>query len=269
MKRIAALLVLLAAPVQAQAQEVRFDGQLVQGGLVVGTTAPGAAVALDGKTVRVSPDGKFVLGFARDQRTARLEVWAAGAARTLDLKVGARKFDIQRIDGLPEAQVTPDPAALARIEAENVKLVAARRRDTPETLFARGFDWPVTGRISGVYGSQRILNGQPRAPHLGVDVARPVGTPVLASADGIVSLAEGDLFFTGGTVMIDHGHGLSSIYAHLSRIDVSVGQRVRKGEAVAALGATGRVTGPHLHWGMTWFDVRLDPALVVPPMPAD
>ncbi len=267
MKRIAVLLALLAVPVQAQ--EVHFDRQLVQGGLVVGTTLPGAQVALDGKPVRVSPDGKFVIGFARDQRGAKLEVSANGAARTLDLKVGARKFDIQRIDGLPEAQVTPDPAALARIEAENVKLVAARRRDTPEALFAHGFDWPVTGRISGVYGSQRILNGQPRAAHLGVDVARPTGTPILAAADAIVSLAESDLFFTGGTLILDHGHGLSSVYAHLSRIDVSVGQRVRKGEPVAALGATGRVTGPHLHWGMTWFDVRLDPALVVPPMPAD
>ncbi|MBI3506332.1 MAG: M23 family metallopeptidase [Proteobacteria bacterium] len=267
MKRFALLLALFAAP--AAAQQVSFDGQFVQGGLVVGTTSPGAQIVLDGKPLRVSPDGQFVVGFARDQRVAHLEISAGGASHKIDLAVAARKFDIQRIDGLPEAQVTPDPAALARIEMENVKLVAARRRDTAEALFAHGFDWPVTGRISGVYGSQRILNGQPRAPHLGVDVARPVGTPVLASADGIVSLAEPDLFFTGGTLMIDHGHGLSSIYAHLSRIDVAVGRRVRKGEPVAALGATGRVTGPHLHWGMTWFDVRLDPALVVPPMPAD
>lgn len=264
MKRLAVLLALLAAP--AAAQDVAFDGNFVQGGLVVGRAAPGATVALDGRPVRVAPDGRFVIGFSREARAARLEVAAGGTARTLDLAVAARKFDIQRIDGLPEAKVTPDPAALARIAEENAKLAAARRRDTPETLFADGFRWPVVGRISGVYGSQRILNGQPRAPHLGVDVVRPVGTPVLAAADGIVSLAEPDLFFTGGTVVLDHGHGLSTIYAHLSRIDVSVGTRVRKGDPVAALGATGRVTGAHLHWGMSWFDVRLDPALVVPPM---
>ncbi len=264
MKRLAVLLALLAAP--AAAQEISFDGKIVQGGVVFGRTVPGASVSLDGRPVRVAPDGRFVIGFAREARAARLEIAAGGAARTLDLAVVARKFDIQRIDGLPEAQVSPDPAALARIAEENVKLVAARRRDTPETLFAGGFRWPVVGRISGVYGSQRILNGQPRAPHLGVDVVQPVGTPVLAAADGIVSLSEPDLFFTGGTVVLDHGHGLSTIYAHLSRIDVAVGARVRKGDPIAALGATGRVTGAHLHWGMTWFDVRLDPALVVPPM---
>jgi murein DD-endopeptidase MepM/ murein hydrolase activator NlpD len=267
-KRLAVLLALLAAPVHAQ--DVRFEGQFVQGGVVFGTTQPGASVALDGQPVRVSPDGRFVIGFAREApRAARLDVSAGGAGRTIELVVAARRFDIQRIDGLPEAKVTPDPAALARIAAENAKLVAARRRDTPEALFAGGFRWPATGPISGVYGSQRILNGQPRAPHLGVDVARPTGTPVVAAADGIVSLAEPDLFFTGGTLVIDHGHGLSSIYAHLSRIDVAVGRRVRAGEPVAAIGATGRVTGAHLHWGLTWFDVRLDPALVVPPMPAD
>lgn len=268
MKRLLAAMLFLAAP--AQAQEVRFENRLVQGALVIGTTAPGSRVAIDGRPVRVAPDGKFVLGFAREATGARLDVTAPeGTSRTFDLKVEARKFDIQRIDGLPEAQVTPDPAALARIEAENVKLVAARRRDTDQALFESGFRWPVTGAVSGVYGSQRILNGKPRAPHLGVDVARPTGTPVVAAADGIVSLAEGDLFFTGGTLMIDHGHGVSSIYAHLSRLDVAVGTRVKAGETVGAIGATGRVTGPHLHWGLTWFDVRLDPALVVPPMPVE
>ncbi|MBL8831508.1 MAG: M23 family metallopeptidase [Rhodospirillales bacterium] len=250
----------------AAAQDVSFDGKIVQGGVVFGRTEPGASLSLDGRAVRVSPDGRFVIGFGREARAARLDVTAGGASRTIEIAVAARRFDIQRIDGLPEAQVSPDPAALARIAEENVKLVAARRRDTPEALFAGGFQWPVTGRISGVYGSQRILNGQPRAPHLGVDVVQPTGTPIRAAADGIVSLAESDLFFTGGTIVLDHGHGLSTIYAHLSRIDVAVGARVRKGEPIAALGATGRVTGAHLHWGMTWFDVRLDPALVVPTM---
>ncbi len=268
MKRLLAALVLLVAP--AHAQEVRFENRLVQGALVVGTTVPGSRVSLDGQPVRVAGDGKFVLGFAREAKAAKLDVTAPdGKSRTLDLRIEARKFDIQRIDGLPEAQVTPDPAALARIAAENERIVAARHRDTPEALFESGFRWPATGPVSGVYGSQRVLNGKPRAPHLGVDVARPTGTPVVAAADGIVSLAEEDLFFTGGTLMIDHGHGVSSIYAHLSRLDVAVGARVKAGERVGAIGATGRVTGPHLHWGLVWFDVRLDPALVVPPMPAE
>ncbi|MBI1245988.1 MAG: peptidoglycan DD-metalloendopeptidase family protein [Alphaproteobacteria bacterium] len=254
----------------AHAQEIRFENRIVQGALVVGSTAPGSRVALDGQPVRVAADGKFVVGFAREAKAARLDVTAPdGRTKTLDLKVEPRRFDIQRIDGLPEAQVTPDPAALARIEAENVKIVAARHRDTALPLFESGFRWPVTGPISGVYGSQRILNGKPRAPHLGVDVARPTGTPVAAAADGIVSLAEKDLFFTGGTLMIDHGHGVTSVYAHLSRLDVAVGTRVNAGEIVGAIGATGRVTGPHLHWGLTWFDVRLDPQLLVPAMPVE
>ncbi len=268
MRRLLAALLLLAAP--AQAQEVRFENRIAQGALVVASTAPGSRVSLDGQPVRVAPDGKFVLGFAREAKTARLDVTAPdGKSRSIELKVEARRFDIQRIDGLPEAQVTPDPAALARIAAENEKIVAARHRDTPEPLFESGFRWPVTGPISGVYGSQRILNGNPRAPHLGVDVARPAGTPVAAAADGIVSLAENDLFFTGGTLMIDHGHGVSSVYAHLSRLDAAVGTRVKAGDIVGAVGATGRVTGPHLHWGLVWFDVRLDPQLVVPPMPEE
>ncbi len=252
---IAALLVSSAA-----AAETKLDGQLVQGGLVLGQTAPGTSVKLDGRTLLVDKDGRFVIGFGRDAKTALLEV---GAERR-ELEIKPRTFDIQRIEGLPEAQVTPPPAVLERIKRENVAIAATKVRNTPERWFEKGFTWPADGPISGVYGSQRILNGQPRAPHYGLDIAAPVGAPVRASTAGIVALADKDLYFTGGTVIIDHGFGLAGVYAHLSRLDVKMGDRVEQGQVIGAVGATGRVTGPHLHWALNWFDIRLDPQLLVP-----
>jgi murein DD-endopeptidase MepM/ murein hydrolase activator NlpD len=168
---------------------------------------------------------------------------------------------------LPPDKVTPPSSLLDRIRRENAWVDEARRRDIPQTYFLSGFAWPVTGRISGVYGSQRILNGEPRQPHYGVDIAAPVGTPVRAPADGVVTLAEPNLYYTGVTLIIDHGYRLSSTLMHLSRLHVKVGQQVRKGEVVAAVGASGRVTGPHLDWRMNWREARIDPALLVPPMP--
>jgi murein DD-endopeptidase MepM/ murein hydrolase activator NlpD len=164
--------------------------------------------------------------------------------------------------------VEPSEEDLARIKADAEAIAKARARDSAEPLWDTEWRWPVVGRISGVFGSQRILNGQPRRPHYGVDVAMPTGTPVVAPADGVVSLAHGDMYFTGGTVILDHGHGVGSLYAHLSAVDVAEGTRLRKGERLGAIGATGRATGPHLHWGMTWYALNVDPALVVPPMPA-
>ena len=163
--------------------------------------------------------------------------------------------------------VEPNARDLERIKADNAAIGRARARDSAEPLWRGEWIWPVTGRISGVYGSQRILNGQPRRPHFGVDVAMPTGTPIVAPVDGVVSLAHRDLFFTGGTIIIDHGHGVGSLYAHLSAVDVQEGQRVKRGETIGKIGATGRVTGAHLHWGMTWYSTNIDPALVVPPMP--
>ena len=157
---------------------------------------------------------------------------------------------------------------MKRISAEGVLINAARARDTDHAFFRGGFVWPVTGRISGVYGSQRFLNGKPRRPHLGVDIAAPTGTPIVATADGIVRIAHSDMFFTGKTVAIDHGHGLMSIYAHMSQVAVKNGQKVAKGAPIGKVGATGRVTGPHLHWGVSLFRTRLDPALLVGPMTA-
>ena len=250
--------------------EISLDGHFVQGGLVYGRTAPGSTVVLDGRPLHVTPDGEFLLGFGRDAApSSRLAVrYPDGKSEERTLAVVAREWQIQRVDGLPERAVTPRPEDLERIKRDAAEIAAARARDTALTLFRSGFAWPVTGPISGVYGSQRILNGQPRQPHFGVDIAAPAGTPVVAAADGIVSLVDENMFFTGKTLLIDHGYGLSSTYLHLSAIAVKDGQRVKQGQVVGRVGATGRVTGAHLDWRVNLFAIRLDPALLVPPMPA-
>lgn len=267
MNRIAPLMLTLALAWPAQAQEVTFTGAFVQGGLVEGRAAPGSTVALDGRPLRVSPQGLFLLGFGRDVAKATLAVTAPGGATEIrELAIKKRKFDIQKIDGLPEAFVTPPPELEARIREEGELVDRARRLDDARTDFLKGFVWPVQGRISGVYGSQRILNGKPRAPHWGVDIAAPVDTPIKAPAPGVVTLSA-DLYFTGWTVILDHGHGLSSVFMHMTRATAKEGQKVVAGEEIGRLGARGRATGPHLHWGMNLFNVRLDPQLLVPPMP--
>ena len=245
--RAAVLLALwmLALPAWAD-DEIALRGALSQGGLARGEAPPGTTLALDGRPVRVAPDGREL---------------------TQEIALGRRDYQIQRIDGLPPQMVTPDPALLERIQRETKKIRTARTTDSDQLFFEAKLEWPVTGPISGVYGSQRILNGEPRAPHLGVDIAAPAGTPIKADGAGTVTLAESDLYFTGGTLIIDHGYGLSSIYQHMSRLDVAVGQHVEQGETVGAVGATGRVTGAHLHWGMNWYEVAIDPQLIVGPMP--
>lgn len=179
----------------------------------------------------------------------------------------ARRYETQRIDGLPGRMVTPSTEALKRIHRENSRIAAVRRLDTGRPHYRTGFVWPVVGTVTGVYGSRRILNGEPRRPHYGIDIAADAGTPVRSPADGVVALAADDLYFTGGTVMIDHGFGVTTVLSHLESVDVGVGRTVRQGDVVGAVGATGRVTGPHLDWRVNWFGARLDPALLVPPMP--
>jgi murein DD-endopeptidase MepM/ murein hydrolase activator NlpD len=266
---LAILAWLAACAGSAPVKPVALTGAITQGGTVFGTAEPGARVTLDGRPVRVAPDGRFVFGFGRDApATAMLEVrHASGIVSRIPLEVAPRDYAIQHVDGLPQNLVTPDPQEEARIAAEQAKVLQARKLDLDRPLFASGFVWPAIGPVSGVYGSQRILNGEPRAPHYGVDVAAPEGAPVHAPADGLVTFAAPDLLLTGGTLVIDHGHGLSSTFIHLSRIDAKAGTEVKQGEIVGAVGATGRATGPHLHWGMNWFEVRLDPQLLVGPMP--
>ncbi len=261
-----AFLVLAAAPAQA----AELEGPLMQGGLVVGTAAPGSQVIFDGQQVRVSPEGTFVIGFGRDAaQESVLTLRAPGgreAARRL--AIAERSRQVQRIDGLPKRQVTPPESVWKRIKAEQDMIVAVRRRDSALLLLRDGFAWPAQGRISGVYGSQRILNGKPKRPHFGVDVAAPKGTPVHAAAAGVVALMHDDMYYTGKTVMLDHGHGVTSVYIHMSKIVVRDGETVRQGQPIGAIGKSGRATGPHLHWGVYWGETPLDPALLVPPMPA-
>jgi murein DD-endopeptidase MepM/ murein hydrolase activator NlpD len=251
------------------AQDLTLEGALSQGGLVYGRTLPGAEVRLDGRPVRVGADGRFLLGFGREAAPeAVLELTLPdGTLARRTLAIEQRSYDIQRVDGLPQEKVTPPEAVLARIAAERAMVAEVRKVDRPEPWFETGFVWPVTGPISGVYGSQRILNGEPRWPHFGVDVAVPVGTPVIAPADGLVVVAHDDMYYSGGTVLLDHGFGLTSAYLHMKEVLVEEGQMLRQGDRLGSVGATGRVTGAHLDWRFNWFDRRLDPVLIAGPMP--
>jgi murein DD-endopeptidase MepM/ murein hydrolase activator NlpD len=261
---------MLAVEPATAAERLRIETPVEQGALVMGTTEPGATLALDGARVPVAPDGRFVFGLDRDAPAAAklVAVYRDGGGETRLLAVARRPWDVQRVDGLPPKMVEPDAKDLPRIKREYQMIVAARAGTTAAEYYRQKFIWPAEGRISGIFGSQRILNGTPSRPHYGVDVAAPTGAPVVAPADGVVTLAEPDMYFTGNTVLIDHGYGVSSILMHLSALAVKVGQHVKQGELVGKVGATGRATGPHLHWGLHWYQVRVDPQLMVGPMPA-
>jgi murein DD-endopeptidase MepM/ murein hydrolase activator NlpD len=272
MRWLAALLLVLggAGLQPSRANEpppgLSWQGDFSQGGLVTGLARPGAALKLNGREVPVADDGRFVFGFGRDEAaTATFTIQhRGGPSETIHLAVAPRTYDIQRIDGLPPAQVTPPPAVLERIKRENAMIAAVRQRNTARQDFLQGWIWPAKGPVSGVYGSQRILNGEPRTPHYGIDIAAPAGSPVIAPAGGEVVLAEKDIYFTGGTIIIDHGMGINSAFSHLQSLKVKVGQQVKQGEQIGTVGSTGRSTGPHLDWRVNWFDVRLDPQRLLP-----
>ena len=248
------------------AHATELTGNFTQGGLVIGHTEPGAKVMLGDAPVMVGGDGMFVIGFGRDQAPhAQLTIIGPdGTVEQQSFDIAQRRYDIQRIDKLDQSKVTPNAADQARIKSDQDQINQARANPSDARDFLVPFIWPAKGPISGVYGSQRILNGEPRAPHVGLDIAAPEGAPVVAPAPGIVRLAAKDFFLTGGTVILDHGFGVQSIFIHMSRVDVAAGQALKQGEAIGAVGKTGRATGPHLHWGMNWGAVRLDPALWVP-----
>jgi murein DD-endopeptidase MepM/ murein hydrolase activator NlpD len=259
----------LADAVQA-AQPPELHGILEQGALVSGKVVPGTRVELDGRSVRVTPAGVFVIGFDRDaQPQAQLvTITAGGQRRTQTLQIEQRRYDIQRVTGVPQQTVEPPPEQLQRILEEQKWVEQARAVDSDREDFVGPFRWPLAGPISGVYGSQRFYNGKAGRPHFGVDVAAPIGTTVRAPAAATVTLAQPDLFFSGGTLIMDHGYGVSSTFMHLSRLLVKSGEQVAAGQVVAEVGATGRASGPHLDWRINWFNVRLDPQTVVEPMPA-
>jgi murein DD-endopeptidase MepM/ murein hydrolase activator NlpD len=249
----------------------QFSGALEQGGFIWGRVAPGSAVTLGVQTLDVLADGTTFAGFGRDAPTA-VELVVTGPAPCREtLRLARRSYQIQRVEGVPQQTVTPPKEQLERIEREaalvaNARAPSLQRPDLLATVLA-GFVWPAQGPISGVYGSQRFYNGEPRNPHYGVDVAAPKGTPVHAPAAGVVTLAEPDLYFSGGTVILDHGYRLSSTFLHMSEVSVRVGDELRAGDLIGAVGATGRATGPHLDWRMNWREERIDPQLLAPPMP--
>ncbi|MBC3942825.1 M23 family metallopeptidase [Sphingomonas albertensis] len=276
----AAVLVLLAAtsataqqappPTTASQSAFRWTGTLSQGGLILGTAPAGTrSVALDGKSIALSPDGRFLAGFDRDAgpQASLTATLADGRSVTQNLTIAPRAWRIERLDTLPKFPA-PDPVFAKLRQPELAQIVAARARSTDAQGWRQTFAWPATGRISGLFGSQRVYKGEPGSYHSGTDIAKPTGAIVTAPADGVVILAA-DRPFTleGNLLMLDHGMGLNSAFLHLSRIDVKPGDHVRQGQPIGAVGMTGRATGPHLHWSLKWGDAKLDPMLVAGAMP--
>ncbi len=264
---LSASLMMAGVVCSSQAElNLQLAGDAVQGGLMTGKLQPGSRVVYRNEEIRVAVDGTFLLGFGRDEEgPAVLKIICPdGQQYEETVSVAAREYDIQRIDGLPPKQVTPPPEVSARIRDDSRQVASARQRDDGRLDFKAGFIWPAEGPITGVYGSQRVLNGQPRRPHFGLDIGGPVGQPVFAPAAGVVTLAHPDMYYSGGTLIVDHGHSLSSTFLHLSKLEVAVGQRVEQGELIGRIGATGRATGPHLDWRMNWGKARIDPQLLVP-----
>ncbi len=267
-----AAFVVAAATAGAQplsSREWLIAGRLTQGGIVFGTAPPGTVrVTVDGAPVRLTGDRRFLAGFGRDAppQTTLVATLADGSRDVRVVPVAARQYAIESIPSLrqPPPDAPPDPVYDARRAVELGEIRYARAGDSDETGWTQAFAWPTHGRVSGVYGSQRILGGVPKAPHLGLDVAAPPGAPVTAPAAGIIRLAHGPFLLEGNLVMLDHGHGLVSAFLHLSRIDVKEGQHVALGERLGLVGMTGRATGPHLHWALNWRAARLDPGLFVP-----
>jgi biotin carboxyl carrier protein len=254
----------------AHAATLGLKGTPVQGGIMFGRTDPGCVVEFDAMLVKVSDDGYFVIGFRPDQPAWSVlrTVCPDGSRRRQFLPIEHREYPEQHIDGLPPKMVTPDEETQARIKAEAERVRAARETESEIQSYRDPFIWPVQGIVTGLFGARRVLNGEPRSPHYAVDIAAETGTPVMATAAGTVVFAD-HLYLSGKTVIVDHGHGLTSSYLHLDSIAVAVGDEVKQGQTIASVGATGRVTGAHLDWRFNWYQVRLDPELVAGPMPAE
>jgi len=243
---------------------IEFTGKFVQGHFILGKTDPGSKIVIDKKEIKVSKDGYFVFGIDRDRKFDILITKIGNDKKEkITKKVFKRKYKIQKIDGLPENKVTPPESVYKRIKKENNAIGEARAINSDLNYFKNKFIMPVEGIITGVYGSQRILNGKPKWPHYGIDIAAKQGTHIKSSGKGIVTMAEDDLYYTGGTIIMDHGHGISTIYSHLENVLVSVGDKINQGDIIGTVGSTGRSTGPHLDFRINWFQTRLDPMTVI------
>ena len=263
MRKLAALVFSL---IVFNANSLELTGQKTQGSLLRGKVEPGTSVWLNEESVKVSAEGFFAIGFGRDAKLQH-EISYQLPGKEIQYQavfLDEREYKVQKIDGLPQKMVTPPKEVLTRIREDNRQVAQARALNDDRTDFMQDFIWPAEGPISGVYGSQRVLNGEPKRPHFGVDVAAPTGTPVYAPVNGIVTLWVPDMYYSGGTMIIDHGHGVSSTFLHLSKGHVEQGEQVIQGQLVGEIGATGRVTGAHLDWRMNWHKERIDPALLVP-----
>ena len=262
MKKILFIFILFFS---TQLYAVEFQGKFIQGHFIIGKTEPETKVWIDKKKVKITPDGFFVFGLGRDRKyDVVITLNKDGNKQKIVKKVQKRKYNIQKIDGLEEKKVTPPEEVYERIKRENKWIGEARALDSNLTFFTKKFIVPVKNAIiSGVYGSQRILNGKPKWPHYGLDFAADKGTKIKAMLNGTVTLAEPDLFYTGGTLIFDHGHGISTLYMHMEKILVKKGQKVKQGDVIGTVGATGRATGAHLDVRLNWFQTRLDPATVL------
>jgi murein DD-endopeptidase MepM/ murein hydrolase activator NlpD len=249
---------------------VSFEGEFLQGGLLIGQVQEGQTVSYQGKSIKLTTNNQFLLGLGRNAPAiTSITINSQDQdPETITLEIAPRQYNIQKIEGVPAKTVTPPASDLSRIKQDASMVRKARKLVSNKQDFLKGFVKPANGPITGVYGSQRFYNGVPKSPHYGIDYAAPTGTPVIAPADGVVTFAHNDLFYSGGTLIIDHGHGLSSTFLHLSEILVKPDQRVILGMKIAKIGATGRATGPHLDWRMNWLDQRIDPDLVLKVLPS-
>ena len=254
------LLIIIAIFFSTQSFAVEFHGKFIQGHFIIGKTDPGTSILIDKKKVKVSKDGYFAFGIEKDRK---FNITITENDNKIVKKIKKRKYNIQRIDGLAENKVTPPESVYKRIKKENNAIGEARAINSNLNFFKDKFMMPVEGIISGVYGSQRILNGKAKWPHYGIDIAAKKGTMIKSSIAGVVTMAEDDLYYTGGTIIMDHGHGISTIYSHLENILVSVGEKINQGDIIGTVGSTGRSTGPHLDFRVNWFQTRLDPMSVL------
>ena len=250
---------------------VLVPDRISQGSLVIGTAPEGASIQFEGEDLAIAPDGQFVFGFGRDaEPESALHVsYADGTSEIIELQVAARQYNVQRISGLPPKKVSPPAELQERLRKERGKVAVARSQFSQLMDWSKPFIWPAQGRVTGVYGSQRVLNDIPKRPHFGLDVAGPVGTPIYAPAGGEVMLAEADFYYEGGIIIIDHGYGVMSTMFHMNSVDVAAGTIVAQGQLVGTIGAAGRATGPHVDWRINWSGRRLDPRFLVGDMPAE